>query len=76
MSQGQTGKRVLIVDEDVTAANGLAKSLRRLDCDAQTQADPAAAFDAALKALPDLLIVSAGGPGIDGSARARWARRC
>lgn len=67
--------RILVVDDNVDAADSLAMLLRVAGHEVQTAYDGPAALDAALDQRPDVLLLDIGLPGFDGYELARRVRQ-
>ena len=68
-------RRVLIVDDNVDAAETLQMVVSTMGHDAQTVHDGPTALDAARKSRPDIVLLDISMPGMDGYAVARGLRR-
>jgi len=69
------GRRVVIADDNVDAADTVAWLLREHGCTVSVAYDGAAAVEAAELVHPDLLVLDLGMPGIDGVEVCRQIRR-
>jgi PAS domain S-box-containing protein len=69
------GPRVLIVDDNVESAKGLATLLRMVGYDPQTAFDGRSALEAALLDQPEIVLLDIGLPGMDGYELASTLRR-
>lgn len=67
-------KCILIVDDNVDAANTVAEILRMLGNEVMTAHDGLGAVSAAANMVPDVIILDIGLPGIDGYEAARRIR--
>jgi CheY-like chemotaxis protein len=67
-------KRILVVDDNVDAANTVAEILRMLGNEVMTAHDGLGAVMAAAEMAPDIIILDIGLPGIDGYEVARRIR--
>lgn len=67
-------KRVLVVDDNIDAANSLAELLRFSDHIVQVAYDPFVALQMVTQFKPDMLILDIGLPGMDGYELARRVR--
>ncbi len=67
--------KVLVVDDNLDFANGLASLLRSLGHDARLANDGASAMQAALEFLPEVVLLDIGLPVIDGYDVAKWLRQ-
>lgn len=67
-------RRILVVDDNVDAANSVTDLLRMLGHDASAVHDGPAAVAAALDSAPDIIIIDIGLPGMDGYEVARRIR--
>jgi signal transduction histidine kinase len=70
-----TGLRLLVVDDNVDAANMLAMLLEALGHSAVVEHDPLLALDLARKEKPDACLLDIGLPGIDGNELASRLRK-
>ena len=68
------GLRVLVVDDNRDAATSLAALLQLMDNEAHTAFDGVAAFEAAAKLRPDVILLDIGLPGLNGYEVARRIR--
>ncbi|HZV06522.1 MAG TPA: PAS domain S-box protein [Gemmataceae bacterium] len=81
LSSSSGRRRVLIVDDNVDAANSLAMVLRAMDHDVQTAHDGFAGLEAAAAFHPDLILLDIGMPRLNGYDVCRrireqpWAQR-
>ena len=66
--------RVLIVDDVVDAAVGMARLLKMLECEVQIASDGPAALAIASQFVPDVVLLDIGLPGLDGHEVARRLR--
>lgn len=67
-------RRVLVVDDNVDAANTVAELLRLMDHEVWVEHDGLAAVDKALQIKPDIALLDIGLPGLDGYEVARKIR--
>jgi PAS domain S-box-containing protein len=67
--------KVLVVDDNVDAAKGMAMLLRTYGHDARVAHDGAAAMQAALEYVPDVVLLDIGLPVINGFQVAQWIRK-
>jgi len=72
---GQQGKRILVVDDNVDAAESAAEILRLLGNEVSVVHDGLAAVSAVEASRPDIVLLDIGLPGIDGYEVARRVRR-
>lgn len=72
--RGATGRRVLIVDDNIDAAHMLAKFLEIQGHAVHVEHDAVAALAASASAAPDVFLLDIGLPGIDGYELARRLR--
>lgn len=80
MNQGQEmdkekARRVLVVDDNIDAANTVAELLRLLGHQVSIAHDGLGAVEAALRERPEVVLLDIGLPGIDGYEAARRIRR-
>jgi PAS domain S-box-containing protein len=73
-SEQATGRRILVVDDNVDAALTVAEILRMLGCNVQVVHDGLAAVQAVAEIRPDIVLLDIGLPGIDGYEAARRIR--
>jgi CheY-like chemotaxis protein len=71
----QARRRILIVDDNVDAAESLASLLAAGGCEVQYVHDGRAAINAVQSAVPDIVLLDIGLPGMDGFEVARRLRR-
>jgi CheY-like chemotaxis protein len=69
------GRRILVVDDNVDAAESFASLLRLMDNDVRTAADGPAALRIAAEYRPDLVLLDIALPGMNGYDVARALRR-
>ncbi|HJS09260.1 MAG TPA: response regulator, partial [Pirellulales bacterium] len=65
------GLRVLVVEDNVDAANSLSQLLQRVGCTTQVANDGSSAVATAREFRPDVVLLDIGLPGIDGYGVAR-----
>jgi two-component system CheB/CheR fusion protein len=70
-----SGRRILIVDDNIDAANSLASLLNMMDNDARTANDGPGALRLAGEYRPDIVLLDIGLPGMNGYDVARELRR-
>jgi PAS domain S-box-containing protein len=70
-----TGRRILVVDDNVDAALTVAEILRMLGSNVEVVHDGLAAVEAAAETKPEIVLLDIGLPGIDGYEAARRIRR-
>jgi CheY-like chemotaxis protein len=70
----EVGRRVLVVDDNVDAAESLATVLRMWDYEVWTAFDGPEALQAAASCRPDVILLDIGLPGLDGYEVARRLR--
>jgi PAS domain S-box-containing protein len=70
----RNGARILVVDDHVDTARGLAQFLNRLGHDVRTAHDGHTAISLALALRPEFIVLDIGLPGIDGFQVARHVR--
>lgn len=75
MSNSQQAIRVLVVDDSVDAANGLAAVLSSADYDARAAYDGLGALQVAISFRPHLVLLDLEMPGMDGYATAHELRQ-
>ncbi len=75
MSNSQQGIRVLVVDDSVDAANGLAAVLSSADYEARAAYDGSSALKVATTFRPHLVLLDIEMPGMDGYATAHELRQ-
>ena len=75
MSHSQQAIRVLVVDDSVDAANGLAAVLTSADYEARAAYDGFSAVQVAARFRPQLVLLDLEMPGMDGYATAHELRR-
>ncbi len=77
VDKGATGhrRRILIVDDNLDAADSLSLLLRVMGHDTQTAHDGAAAYDMAMEFNPELVLLDIGMPKVNGYDAARLIRR-
>lgn len=75
MNGSQQTIRVLVVDDSVDAANGLAAVLSSADYDARAAYDGASALEVATSFRPHVVLLDIEMPGMDGYATAHGLRR-
>jgi PAS domain S-box-containing protein len=68
-------KKILVVDDNVDAAESMAFLLRTWGCDVAIVNDGASAIEAARSQVPDVVLLDIGMPGMDGFEVARRLRR-
>jgi len=73
-SSAQQGRRILIVDDDVDAAEMLSQALQGAGHEVRQEHDGAAALVAATQFQPDVVLLDLGLPGMDGIEVARRLR--
>jgi CheY-like chemotaxis protein len=74
--RGETqSSRVLVVDDNVETARGLARLLKLLGHDVRTAHDGPSAIEAAHGHQPDFVLLDIGLPGMDGYEVAQYLRR-
>ena len=71
----QDGLRMLVVDDNMDAANSVAMLLRAAGHDARVAHDGSSALQAALEFLPRVVLLDIGMPGLDGFDVAKWMRQ-
>ena len=74
-SAGGEASRILVVDDNVDTARGMARLLKLLGHDVQTAHDGPSALDAARTLRPEFVLLDIGLPGMDGYEVARRLRR-
>lgn len=73
-SEQASGRRILVVDDNIDAASTTAALLEILGNQVRTVHDGLAAVDAAREMRPDIILLDIGLPGIDGYEAARRIR--
>ncbi|MBX6314789.1 MAG: response regulator, partial [Isosphaeraceae bacterium] len=74
-ANGKPASRILIVDDNVDSARGLARLLKLLGHDVRTAGDGAEAIAAAQSYQPDVVLLDIGLPGMDGYEVAKRLRK-
>jgi PAS domain S-box-containing protein len=69
------GLKILVVDDNMDAANSVAMLLRAAGHDARVAHDGTTALQAALEFLPRVAFLDIGMPGLDGFEVAKWIRQ-
>jgi PAS domain S-box-containing protein len=74
-SKNAPAQRVLVVDDNVDAAESLGRMLRLLGNEVRTAHDGPAAFDLAIDFIPEVILLDIGLPGMNGLEVARRLRQ-